>query len=65
MKKLLAQFRKNEDGATAIEYALIAGLIGVVIIAGATTLGNNVSAKFTDVAGKVSAAGGAAAPAAE
>ena len=50
MKNLIAKFRKNEDGATAIEYALIAGLIGLVIITGATTLGKNVSTKFTDVA---------------
>jgi pilus assembly protein Flp/PilA len=58
MKKLMTKFRKNESGATAIEYALIAGLIGVVIIAGATTLGNNVSAKLTSVGTKVTAAGG-------
>jgi pilus assembly protein Flp/PilA len=58
MKKLMTKFRKNESGATAIEYALIAGLIGVVIIAGATTLGNNVSDKLTSVGTKVTAAGG-------
>ncbi|NDC58302.1 MAG: Flp family type IVb pilin, partial [Alphaproteobacteria bacterium] len=43
MKTIMKKFRKDENGATAIEYALIAGLIGVVIIAGATTLGNNIS----------------------
>lgn len=32
MKKLFARFAKDESGATAIEYGLIAGLIGVVII---------------------------------
>jgi pilus assembly protein Flp/PilA len=58
MKNLMTKFRKNESGATAIEYALIAGLIGVVIIAGATTLGNNISDKFTSVGSKVTAAGG-------
>jgi pilus assembly protein Flp/PilA len=58
MKTIMKKFRKDENGATAIEYALIAGLIGVVIIAGATTLGNNISAKFTSVGSKVTAAGG-------
>ncbi|MFZ4601407.1 MAG: Flp family type IVb pilin [Caulobacterales bacterium] len=58
MKTIMKKFRKDENGATAIEYALIAGLIGVVIIAGATTLGNNVSAKLTSVGTKVTAAGG-------
>jgi len=58
MKTIMKKFRKDENGATAIEYALIAGLIGVVIIAGATTLGNNVSAKLSDVGSKVTAAGG-------
>ena len=58
MKTIMKKFRKDENGATAIEYALIAGLIGVVIIAGATTLGNNISSKFTSVGSKVTAAGG-------
>ena len=58
MKTIMKKFRTDENGATAIEYALIAGLIGVVIIAGATTLGNNVSAKLTSVGTKVTAAGG-------
>jgi len=43
----------NEDGATAIEYGLIAGLIAVVIIAGVTTLGTNLTAGFTSIAAKV------------
>ncbi|NVK07216.1 MAG: Flp family type IVb pilin, partial [Marivivens sp.] len=34
-------FLKDEDGATAIEYGLIAGLIAVVIIAALTALGGN------------------------
>ncbi len=36
---LFNRFRKNESGATAIEYGLIAALIAVGIIAAATTLG--------------------------
>ena len=50
MSKLFSRFRKNESGATAIEYALIAALIAVVIIGGATTLGTKISAKFTSIA---------------
>jgi len=46
MKKLLARFAKDESGATAIEYGLIAGLIAVVIIGAATTLGTDLSNLF-------------------
>ena len=46
----------NEDGATAIEYGLIAGLIAVAIIAGATTLGGDLGTAFTTVGGDVTAA---------
>ncbi|MBA8819073.1 MULTISPECIES: Flp family type IVb pilin [unclassified Ochrobactrum] len=57
MSKLFSRFRKNESGATAIEYGLIAALIAVVIIGGATTLGSTISEKFTEIAGKVEDAG--------
>ena len=46
----------NRDGATAIEYGLIAGLIAVAIIVAVTLLGTDLAALFTGVAGKVSAA---------
>lgn len=46
----LLRFRKNQDGATAIEYGLIAGLIAVVIIGGATLAGGNLTATFGDLA---------------
>jgi pilus assembly protein Flp/PilA len=49
MKKFAA-FLKNESGATAIEYGLIAGLIAVVIITAISTVGTNLSAKFNAVA---------------
>ena len=42
-------FMADEEGATAIEYAVIAGLIGVVIIAGARILGTDISNMFTDI----------------
>jgi len=50
MKTILARFIKNESGATAIEYGLIAGLIAVVIIGALTVVGNKVSAQFQAVA---------------
>lgn len=39
-------FIKREDGASAIEYALIAGLIAVVIITAVTALGTDVASVF-------------------
>lgn len=41
---------KNEDGATAIEYGLIAALIAVAAITAMTTLGTNLSGTFNKVA---------------
>jgi pilus assembly protein Flp/PilA len=49
MKTLFARFAKDESGATAIEYGLIATLIGVAIIAGATALGTELNAMFTAI----------------
>jgi pilus assembly protein Flp/PilA len=49
MKRLLQRFIKCKSGATAVEYGLIAGLIGVVIIGALTTTGIRVKAKFTAV----------------
>jgi pilus assembly protein Flp/PilA len=40
---------RNEDGATAIEYGLIAALIAVVCIGALTTIGTNLNTKFTAV----------------
>ena len=45
----LKRFVKDESGATAIEYGLIAALIGVVIIAAVTTVGNEVKGTFEDI----------------
>ncbi len=44
--KLFARFAKCESGATAIEYGLIAALIGVAIITAVTQVGTDVSATF-------------------
>ena len=45
----VARFLKDESGATAIEYGLIAALIDVGLIAAATTLGNGLSYIFTGI----------------
>jgi pilus assembly protein Flp/PilA len=55
MLEVLKQFVQEEDGVTAIEYGLIAALIGVAIIAGATVLGTNLNALFTYISGLVKA----------
>ena len=44
---------KNEDGATAIEYGLIAALIAVAAIGALTSVGSNLSGKFSTVATKL------------
>jgi pilus assembly protein Flp/PilA len=50
MKTVLNRFAKDESGATAIEYGLIAALISVVIIGVLATIGTNLSAKFQQIA---------------
>jgi pilus assembly protein Flp/PilA len=49
----IRRFLDNESGATAIEYSLIAALIGVVIISAVRKLGTSVSAKFGAIAGNM------------
>ena len=48
---ILARFLNNEDGATAIEYALMASLIALFIVAAVQTVGTKVSTVFTEVGG--------------
>lgn len=43
------KFIKNESGATAIEYALIATLISIAIVGGATTLGTALTGTYNTV----------------
>ena len=49
MKNLFVRFVKNESGATAIEYGLIAAGISVAIIAVVNGLGSNLNSKFTSI----------------
>ncbi|MEP7457190.1 Flp family type IVb pilin [Phyllobacterium sp. SB3] len=53
MKNLFTRFLKNESGATAIEYGLIAALISVAIIGAATTLGTNIGETFGTISTKL------------
>ncbi|MBL0933811.1 MAG: Flp family type IVb pilin [Rhizobiaceae bacterium] len=57
MKNLLKRFQNDESGATAIEYGLIAALIGVVIIVGAGAVGTALNTKFEEIADTVDTAG--------
>lgn len=53
MSKLFARFVKDESGATAIEYGLIAALIALAIMVGAGALGNSINNQFERIAGKL------------
>ena len=46
---IMKRFAKDESGATAIEYGLIAGLISVVIIAALTAIGTKLNSKFQNI----------------
>ena len=52
MSKLVA-FLKDESGATAIEYGLIAAGIAVVIIAAVNTVGSKLNSTFTSIANQL------------
>ena len=49
----LTKLFKNQDGATAIEYGLIAALIAVAAVTIMGTVGQNLSSVFTTVASKL------------
>ena len=50
---LISRFVRDESGATAIEYGLIAALIAVVIITGVTAVGTSLSTTFTNLSTKL------------
>jgi pilus assembly protein Flp/PilA len=51
--KIIKKIFKKENGATAIEYGLIAALISVAAIAAMTTLGTNLTNTFTKVGNNI------------
>ena len=53
MKTIFARFAKDESGAPAIEYGLIASLVAVAIITALTTLGTKLNATFGQVNSKL------------
>lgn len=50
IRESAARFRQDENGATAIEYALVGGLISIVIVAAVTAIGDTLSNNFSQVA---------------
>jgi pilus assembly protein Flp/PilA len=57
MSKFVTRFLKDESGATAIEYGLIAALIAAVLIGALTAVGTSLNDKFTDISDTVTKAG--------
>ena len=56
MKTLFARFLKDESGATAIEYGLIAALIAVVAITAMTSIGDGLTSTFDSIADELNGA---------
>ncbi len=51
--KTFRAFWGDESGSTAMEYALIGGLISIIIVGSATAIGTKLSAKFTPISGNL------------
>lgn len=49
LREKIRAFLKNEEGASAIEYSIIAALIAVVIVGGATTVGTDIDSVFSSI----------------
>ena len=60
MTKIFARLLKDESGATAIEYGLIAALISVALIGGATALGSSLKGVFNSLSDEMKKAPGGA-----
>ncbi len=52
-KLLSTKFGNDRGGVTALEYGLIASLVAIALITGATVLGGNLNDTFTAIAGKI------------
>jgi pilus assembly protein Flp/PilA len=59
MTKIFARLMKDESGATAIEYGLIAALISVALITGATALGGSLNNVFQNLSSEMEKVPGA------
>ncbi len=55
MKNLIEKFLKNEEGATAIEYGLIAAVMAIGILAALQATASSVSTNFSNIASNVDA----------
>ena len=53
MVKIIRLLKSNKTGASAAEYALILAVLGAVIIAGLTLLGNGINSAFTKANGQL------------
>ncbi len=53
MLNSIKRFLVSEDGPTAVEYAVMLALIVIVCLTAITSVGNNASAKFTQIAGQL------------
>ncbi len=56
MKNAIQQFLREEDGVSAIEYGLLAGLIAVTIVGTVTAIGGSLNTVFTTIQTKLAAA---------
>jgi len=54
--RILRRFSRNDSGATALEYGLLAGLISVMVIAGATIAGTSLNTIFEGIGGALETA---------
>ncbi len=57
MMNHIMRFVRDEEGATALEYGLLAALIAAAIIGAVTALGQTVSTTFTNISDSMAAAG--------
>ena len=53
MSAILSRFVRDDSGATAIEYGLIAGLIAVVVVTAITTIGTKLTNTFNNIANQL------------
>ncbi|MGO4619498.1 Flp family type IVb pilin [Ensifer sp. 2YAB10] len=57
MAKIFRRLQRDESGATAIEYGLIAALISAALIAGASTLGNTLDSALNKIGSNIATSG--------